>query len=163
MPKKLLSTLLSILIGIVAGSSSADHHEKVSIGNLAWMTGGWAGPAGPGVTLEENWIQPTDGSIASLVRMTGNGSTSMVELIVIEEEDNTLMLRIKQWDPGFKPRTPEPQVMKLISLGDNQVGFEAVSPGGMKTLAYSRPESDKFNIDIETSQGAKFQINLSAK
>ena len=119
--------------------------------------------AGPGLTLEENWIMPVDGSIASLVRMTGNGSTSMIELIVIEEENDSLVLRIKQWDPGFKPRSPEPQVMELVSVGENSVSFRAVSEGGMKTLGYSRPASDAFNIDVETDKGAKFQIKLKAR
>ena len=38
--------------------------------------------------------------------------------------------------------------MKLKMVGKNRVGFEAIEPGGMKTLAYSRPTKDQFNIDI---------------
>jgi len=155
--------LTAILIMMLSMTSTGVLAEKASIKDLSWMTGTWAGPAGPGLTLEENWIIPVDGSIASLVRMTGNGSTSMVELIVIEEENDSLTLRIQQWDPGFKPRTPGPQVMELVSKGENSVGFKAVSEGGMKTLAYSRPDNDSFNIDIETSKGAKFQIKLKAR
>jgi|GEM_PF-2056145 len=33
---------------------------------------------------------------------------------------------------------------------------------GVKTLAYSRPTEHEFNIDIETAEGEKFQINLSS-
>ncbi len=133
-----------------------------TVADLAWMTGSWAGAVGP-QTLEENWIQPTGSSIASLVRMTGRGATSMIELIVIEEEGDSLVLRIQQWNPGFVPRTPEPQTMELIELGKNSVAFRAISPGGMKTLAYSSPDPDSFNIDIENAQGAKFQLNLQAR
>ena len=158
--KKFITAILMLALSATTSSVFA---EKANIKDLAWMTGAWAGPAGPGMTLEENWIMPIEGSIASLVRMTGNGSTSMVELIVIEEENDSLVLRIKQWDPGFKPRTPEPQVMELVSMGENSVGFKAVSDGGMKTLAYSRPTDDSFNIDIETNEGAKFQIKLKAR
>lgn len=160
MSKLLTCTLLLILISVTASSGRAE--TAASVKDLAWMTGSWAGPVGQ-QTLEENWIQPSGGSIASLVRMTGNGATSMIEMIVIEEEDDSLVLRIQQWNPGFKPRTPEPQTMKLVEMGKNRVGFKATESGGMNTLTYSRPNPDTFNIDIESGTGAKFQINLKAR
>ncbi len=160
MPRLPYSAILLILLAATASSGLAET-DKPSVSDLAWMTGSWAGPVGPG-TLEENWIQPIGGSIASLVRMTGNGATSMVELIVIEEENDSLVLRIQQWNPGFAPRTPGPQTMTLAEMKKNRVGFTATE-GGMRSLAYSRPTPDTFNIDIETSAGAKFQINLKAR
>ncbi len=159
MYKRTSTLLLLALLTVTSQTSWAE--DKVSISDLAWMTGHWSGAVGNG-TLEENWIKPVDGSIASLVRMTGQGKTSMVEMIVIGEENNTLMLRIQQWDPGFSPRTPEPQTMKLVELGKNKVKFEATGPGGMKSLGYSRPMDDAFDINVETEQGA-FTINLKSK
>jgi len=100
-----------------------------AVADLAWMTGTWSGPAGPGAVLEENWTVPKAGSIQALVRMTGGGKTSMVELIVIEEEDDTLRLRLQQWDPGLKPRTPGPQVLKLVEMGDSTVKHRTCSHG----------------------------------
>ena len=158
MRRSLLSVF--ILIGAIAVSNAfADHHMKPSVADLAWMSGSWSGPAGPG-TLGENWIHPVDGSIASLVRMTGGGTTSMVELIIIEEEEDTLVLRIKQWNPGFSPRTPNPQKMILADLEENRVSFKAAGEGGMSSLTYTRKE-DSFTITVETNEGAKFDIPLS--
>ena len=127
------------------------------------MTGSWAGPAGEGRVLEENWISATDGTIASLVRMTGGGDTSMVELIVIEEQGDSLVLYLKQWDPGFKPRTEGPSVMDLVELGERRVSFKAREPAGMATLTYSSPTPDSFNIAITTPDGNAFTIPLSAR
>jgi hypothetical protein len=158
MPKHFFAFLL---LSCVSLSSAAQ--TQGAIADLAWMTGGWEGPIGPGQTLEENWIKPTGGSIASLVRVTGNGKTPMVELIVIEEENDSLVLRIQQWDPGFKPRSAEPQTMTLTDIGENRVSFLAASEGGMKTLGYSSPEAGAFNIDIESSDGKKFTIKLKAR
>ena len=157
MIKLLRNTFAIILLTAISLPSFS-----ASVDDLAWMSGSWAGPAGPGV-LEENWIKPTGGSIASLVRMTGGGSTSMVELIVIENDQDSLILHIQQWDPGYKPRASGPQTMKLIGMGERQVSFEAVTAGGLKTLSYSSPTDDTFNIDIENSEGAKFQLNLKAR
>jgi hypothetical protein len=95
--------------------------------------------------------------------MANAGSTSMIELIVIEEEEGTLMLRLQQWNPGFAPRSPNPQTMKLVESSKNKVVFEAVSEGGMARLGYSRPADDQFVISIKTSQGAEFDIPLKAK
>ncbi len=133
-----------------------------SVADLAWMTGTWAGPAGPGV-LEENWTTPKASSIQALVRMTGDGKTSMVELIVIEEEEGTLHLRLQQWNPGFKPRTQGPQVMKLVEMGENTVAFEAVAvaENGIAKLRYSR-DGDRFTISIVNSAGASFDLLLTA-
>ncbi|MFT7130146.1 MAG: hypothetical protein ACI89U_002268 [Gammaproteobacteria bacterium] len=153
------SILLSLLL-LISPYGSAD--VKAKIGDLSWMTGSWSGSLGP-MTLEENWIVATDGSLASLVRMTGDGKTNMIELIVIEEKDDSLVLHVQQWDPGFVPRTPKAQTMKLAEIGDKQVGFKATEPGGMNTLAYSRPTPTTFDINIENSIGAKMQINLQAK
>jgi hypothetical protein len=134
-----------------------------TIEDLGWMTGAWAGSVGPGVTLEENWIQATDASIASLVRLSGNGSTSMIELIVIEEENDSLVLRVKQWDAGFKPRTELPQTMTLVSVEENRVEFKPTAPVGFKSLAYSRPTPDTFVIDLVTAEGKAVKIPLQAR
>jgi hypothetical protein len=130
-----------------------------TVSDLAWMTGSWAGPVGE-QTLEENWIRPLDGTIASLVRFTGNGVTSMTELIVIEESEGSLVLRVQQWFPGFVPRNAEPWLLELAEFAERRVGFASAGPGDFKTLTYSRPAQDSFNIDVETKAGEKFQINL---
>ena len=150
-----------VFITAIAVAASVHGYETDPYTNRFALTGSWSGPIGPGI-LEENWVKPVDGSIASLVRMTGEGKTSMVELIIIEEEDNTLVLRIKQWDPGFSPRTPNPQKMILTDLSDNRVSFTAAEDGGgLNSLTYSRSTDDTFTITVENSEGAKFDISLS--
>jgi hypothetical protein len=161
----LCAAMLSILAsGNVCAEVSADHHNKVpaSVDDLSWMTGSWAGPAGPNV-LEENWAEPKNNSMVAVVRMMGEGNTSMVELIAIEPHEESLTLRVQQWNPGFSPRTPGPQVMKLEAITKNSVTFTATGEGGLASLSYSRPQSDKFVISIETSGGDKFDLTLTAQ
>lgn len=135
---------------------------KATVEDLAWMTGTWAGPLDDsGQVLEENWIVPRAGSMAALVRMVGQDATSMVELIVIEEEGDSLALHIQQWDAGFSPRTPAAQKLMLRAIGENRVSWEAVGEGGMRSLAYARPAPDTFTIDVETADG-KFHVELKA-
>ncbi len=91
---------LLVILLITPVFASVDHHESKHVDALAWMSGSWAGPLGDGTILEENWAEPEGGTIAALVRMTADGRNTMVELIVIEEQGDTLMLYVQQWDPG---------------------------------------------------------------
>jgi hypothetical protein len=145
-----------------APALAADDAVPAKITDLAWMSGDWSGPMQNG-TLEEHWIQPTAKSMAALVRATAGDATGMIELIVIEEENGTLVLRVQQFNPGWKPRSPAPQVMNLAESAPNKVVFASTGEGGLKTLGYSRPAPDQFVISIETPQGAKFDIKLTGK
>ena len=157
-------------LGLAAAVFSASGEEQAqaeapSVQALAWMTGTWAGPVGAG-ELEENWSAPRAGSIQALVRMTGGGKTSMVELIVIEEEEDTLRLRLQQWDPGFKPRTPKPTEFDLEALGDNTVAFKATTPGAaMSALRYTRDprDGDNFTISVRFGDQPEVHLALSAR
>ena len=125
---------------------------SATVSDLAWMTGHYKGTTGNG-TLEENWAEPAGGSIASLVRSTGGEGTTMIELIVVEEKGDSLTLRLKQWDPGMKPRADGFQVMELIEIGDKKVVFKNTGDVGMQQLGYSL-DGDQFTISVMTARGA---------
>lgn len=136
---------------------------RAGVDDLDWMTGSWSGPMGANTTLEENWARPEGGNISALVRASGNGRNSMVELIVVEEADDTLVLHIQQWNPGFEPRSENAQRMVLESLGDRTVTFRATTAGGLGALTYSRPDPDTFTVGVELADGTKIPITLKAQ
>lgn len=156
---KMQVLLLSVTLGV---SSMALAGPPATIDQLSWMTGNWAGPIGPN-QLEENWIGGEGGSIAAMVRITGSGSTNMFEVITIEEVDNSLVLHIQQFDPGFAPRTPTAQKMELAEITENSVHFVAVSEGGMASLGYSNPDPDTFIIHVGQANGGTLDINLKKR
>lgn len=153
--------VLSIAILLSVTGVAADNHGP-RVADLAWMTGTWSGAMGPG-GLEENWAEPKNGSMAALVRgFTGEGTTNMIELISIEEEDDSLVLYLKQWNPGMEPRYDGFQVMKLVESKDRMIRFENTGEGGLAKLGYSRPADDKFVISIELPNGQEIDIPLDA-
>ncbi|MCS5568631.1 MAG: DUF6265 family protein [Pseudomonadales bacterium] len=142
---------------LFASSSTAG----VTVQDLRWMSGTWTGSLGGPVKLQENWTVPEAGSIQSLVRMTAGDTTTMVELIVVEEIDESLQLHIQQWDKGYVPRAGGAQRMTMESVGENYVKFKDASGGGLKTLQYSRPgNASTFVIDIVTAMGQPMKIEL---
>ncbi len=147
---------------LLFASTSAVAGPPATIDQLGWMTGNWAGALGPN-QLEENWIKAEGASIAAMVRMTGNGATSMFEMITIEEVDGSLMLNIQQFDPGFVPRTPTPQTMELAEISENSVRFVAVTEGGMASLGYSNPDPDTFIIHVGQAGGNTLDIPLQKR
>ena len=80
------ATLVALL---VAGLALAQA-PSATVADLSWMTGHYANDG-----LEENWAHPKGGSIASLIRGIGDGAANMIELIVVEEEGNSLTFRLK--------------------------------------------------------------------
>jgi hypothetical protein len=162
MRRFLIGLALVVAIPLCAAPGFAADGAPGKVADLAWMTGHWAG-AMPNGGLEENWTEPKAGSIAALVRATTGEATSMIELIVIEEESGSLVLRVQQWNPGYVPRTPTPQVMRLAETAPNKVVFTSTGEGALARLAYSRPAPDQFVISIKTAQGAEFDIPLKAK
>ena len=160
MRRTLFVLLIAVLLS-VTGVAADNHGPKVA--DLAWMTGTWSGGMGQGGSLEENWAVPKNGSMAALVRgFSPDGTTNMIELISIEEENDTLMLRLKQWNPGMTPRAEGFQVMKLVESKDRMVRFENIGEGGLAKLGYSRPADDKFVISIELPNGQTIDIPLEA-
>jgi len=149
--------VLAVLVSYPAQAAG----PAATIAELDWMTGNYAADLG-GTQLEENWIKAEGGSIAAMVRMTGNGTTGMFEMITIEEVDGSLVLHIQQWDPGFQPRTDEPQRMELSEIGDNRVQFVATSEGGMAALGYSK-QGNTFTIHVGQESGQTVDIPLQER
>lgn len=139
---------------LLAGMAAADSAPPAaSIADLAWMTGAWEGPMGENAVLQETWLEPADDAMIAAVRMLEDGRTNMVELIVIEESEGTLIFRIQQWSKSYEPRMPAPQKMVLAELGENSVRFEAEEAGNaFRSLTYSRPSPEAFNIKLELTE-----------
>ena len=85
----------------------------------------------------------------------------MVEIVNIQEMDDTLVLHIQQWDPGFVARA-DAQKMGLESIGHQSVRFTAASPGGLKKLGYSLTEEGQFLVQVTTAEDQEMTLPLSA-
>ena len=140
MRRLLILSVLALLVSVPALAQG----PSAKVTDLSWMTGRYSSDG-----LEENWAPPRGGSIASLVRgMDGDGAMNMMEFIVVEEVGNSLVLRLKQWNPGMEPRYDGFQLMNLTSIGDNSVIFKNNGDvAGLDELSYSLV-GDTFTITV---------------
>ena len=145
--------LLGFGVGLVLALSAPAFAEgpPAKITDLAWMAGHYKGAFGAG-TLQENWGPPAGDSVAALIRRTDGDATNMIELIVFQEEGDSLTLRLKQWEPGMKPRADGFEVMELVEAADQKVVFRNVGDGAIERLGYSLA-GDRFTISLKTAQG----------
>ena len=88
-------------------------------------------------------------------------ATPTMELIVVEQEGDTLVLRLQQWNPGWQPRTDGPTKFRLSAIGERTVSWEAEGDAPINSLTYSRPADDEFVIDVGTPGGG-LKIPLKA-
>lgn len=68
--------------------------------DLAWLSGRWKGNHGDDI-VEEQWSEPAAGTLMAMFRWLRGGSILFYELIVIEQEDHKLVMRIKHFNPGL--------------------------------------------------------------
>ena len=155
----------ALLLVISAGpvlAADAEETASARVADLGWITGSWVGQLGDR-TLEETWSEPGAGTMAALVRMTGNDKTVMLELLFIREENGTLALHVQPWNPERQPGMPGFQKLVLTELEGRRARFRGTVDGeGFRTLTYSRPAADMFRIDVETQEGA-FSVDLSPR
>lgn len=133
-----------------------------SVEDLAWMTGSWAGPMANG-TLEETWSPPKAGTITAMVRMTVDDKISMLELIAITEEEDSLILRMQQFGTDMVPRFSPAQALKLTAMSDNSATFETHTPGGLKQLVYTRDAKDAFSVAVTLTEGTQLRADMTAR
>ena len=157
----ILSAIATLIFLTMPPLSFASQVKNATLQDLAWMEGRWAGKLGE-QDLEEFWIAPKSGSLAALVRLTSASGTEMVELIVIEPQDDTLMLHVQQWDAGYKPRAGGAQKYVLKTLDKRSVTFTSAGMTSFKELTYVQPADGEFQIVLTPVQGDVLTIKLQA-
>ena len=150
--------ILAVVFAMTSMNASADPVPG-RVSDLTWMAGYWTGPFGE-ETLEEHWMHPSNDTVIGTVRLTNGGATRMMEFIVIEQVEDSLLFRVNQWLPGLTPLHAEPQIMTLKAIGDRSIAFESSGGFVFKSLAYSRPADDRFVIDAEFATGEQLQLEL---
>lgn len=113
--------------------------------------------------LEETWGRPKAGTITAMVRMTSTRGTEMLELIAINEEEDSLILRMQQFGTDMQPRLPQAQALKLTAIGDSSATFEAHTPGGLQKLVYTREAEDGFSVAVTLTEGTQFKADMTAQ
>ncbi len=146
-------------IGIILFFAMSANASEIE--DLNWLTGTWVGEFGP-MEIEETWNEPKAGSVQAVVRMRSGEEMIMVEMVVIEEHDNSFRLRFQQWEPGMEPGEYGRQSMRLVESEDQKVAFEAEDEGPLKKLSYQRKSEDELEIAVLTAEDQEHVMLLNS-
>lgn len=140
------------LVGLICLFTTTYTFAQTSVDDLMFMKGRWAGTLGP-ATLEETWNAPRAGTMVAVVRLSSPEGLGFVELIIISEQDDTLVLRLQQFTGTFDPLLPDTLEMTLTELTDNSVSFTAKEGSPITQLTYTRVSDSEFTISGQGAQG----------
>ncbi|MGB3607606.1 MAG: DUF6265 family protein [Psychroserpens sp.] len=69
--------------------------------NIKWISGLWKGEAFGGLT-EENWSEPSGGSMMATFKLINDNEVTFYEIEIIREVENSLILQLKHFDKDLK-------------------------------------------------------------
>lgn len=128
-----------------------------TLADLQWMCGPWTGDLGP-QQVEENWSEPKGGTMSTMIRLTSETETIMIELISIREADGSLILHLRQFSPALEPVLI--QDMPLAALTATSALFDGPEDGRIKHLGYRAMGSDKMEVDVTLLDGTVLTAGL---
>lgn len=73
---------------------------SATLGGMAWLAGSWTGE-GLGGHVEEIWSPPQAGAMMGMFRLLREGKTAFYELMTLVEENGSLVLRVKHFNPDL--------------------------------------------------------------
>ncbi len=133
--------------------------QQHSVADLAWMAGSWVGQLGSS-TIEEIWSRPSANSVQASVRIGTGGMTTVHEFIVISQVDDSLVLSLQRWGPGYEPLGPVTR-MTLVELTEQSVTFDADSTADIVRLTYRRKDEDTFEISVTMQDASEIVMTLT--
>ena len=148
------AAVLAILLaaGNAAAQDSPTEHTRAlaegaasppaEIADVAWLAGSWGGEA-MGGWAEDLWSKPNGGSVMCVFRLVKDGKPVFYEILIINEEEGSLMLRLKHFHPDLHGWEEKDQVIEfpLVALEDRAVYFDGITfqlEGEDALIAYVR-------------------------
>lgn len=126
--------------------------------NIKWIAGNWKGEAFGGQT-EENWSEPSGGSMMATFKLIDKGEVVFYEIEIIREVENTLILQLKHFDHDLKGWETKDETVDfpLKEITPHKVIFE-----GMTFEKISDNEMNVY-VDIRKDKGELETVQFNYK
>ncbi len=137
-----------ILIGslfTINGNAQTEKLLEPKLENISWISGNWKGEAFGGV-VEENWSEPSGGSMMATFKLINDGKVSFYEIEIIREINNTLVLQLKHFNNDLKGWETKDETVDfpLERITENRVEFEG--------MTFEKVSATKMTIYVDIKQ-----------
>lgn len=157
--RQLASAVVIALAGTVGAAGAAEPLTEhtltaapgetsppATLDEMAWFVGQWTTEA-LGGTVDEVWSAPIGGAMVGLFRLAQDGRPVFYELMTLNEEDGSLLLRVKHFHADLRGWEEKDDTVDFRYLGtvDGVVHFDGLAfrpegPGAATVyLAFRRP------------------------
>lgn len=113
--------------------------------NISWIAGNWKGEAFGGQT-EENWSQPSGGSMMAAFKLVKDGKVVFYEIEIIREMNSTLMLQLKHFNNDLKGWETKDETIDfpLKKITTTKVIFEG--------MTFEKVSENEMNVYVDMKQ-----------
>jgi hypothetical protein len=127
-------------VGLAVGAKS----PPATLPVMSWLAGQWTG-GGLGGQVEEIWSQPQAGAMMGMFRLVREGKTSFYELMTLVEENGSLSLRVKHFNPDLTGWEEKGETVDfpLVAIAGDRYLFDG--------LTFHRHGSDAVTIYVAIS------------
>lgn len=143
---------MKLLLFILTALVSAERAEPP---DLSFIEGTWRGHLGDAV-IEETWSVADAGHRIGMFRMLEAGELVFSELMTIEPEAESLVMRLRHFGPGLtaKEGPDEALVLDLVDSGANRAVFRQRRES--TRIIYERVE-DRLTITLEKRREGRWE------
>lgn len=140
-----MKTLVWILTLFISSSITAQSGLEPKLSHIAWISGNWKGEAFGGLT-EENWSEPSGGSMMANFKLINDGNVVFYEFIIIREIENTLILQLKHFSNDLKGWETQDETIDfpLMEILPNKVIF--------KGMTFENINSNEMHVFVDMKQ-----------
>lgn len=133
----------------VSNTETANSNNSNFLGpklkNIAWISGNWKGEAFGGQT-EENWSEPSGGSMMATFKLINDGEVSFYEIEIIREVENSLILQLKHFNNELRGWESKDETVDfpLKEITANKVVFEG--------MTFEKVSDNEMNVYVDIHQ-----------
>lgn len=122
-----------------------------SVLDLAWLAGTWQCQDDDNGSIEEVWGTPQSDTLMGMLRQFKNDVPQMYELFLIEQNADSIVLRIKHFGDGLIAweDKAEMKVFQLVTITDNTARFRLAYEDGRKRYITYQYENDVLTLTVE--------------
>jgi hypothetical protein len=143
--------------------------EKHSLESLSFMCGNWRGTnENKTTTVDEHWSKPDGATMIGCYRAIKGNETKFYELLVIKEQADGLVLKMKHFDKdlvGWESKE-ESENCRLISCSSHEAVFEGGSDGESTKITYRKTGDKTMTVlvnvtDLKTQATKALRFDLT--